>query len=108
MSLALLFAATDPAEIGKAACNLGNDAIGCGTGLLAAGGFVNNMINTVIVLIGALSVIMIIIGGLRYTLSGGDAAGLKSAKDTILYALIGLAVSLLSFAMVSFVISRLG
>lgn len=108
MSLALLFAATDPAEIGKTACNLGNDAIGCGTGLLAAGGFVSNMINTVIVLIGALSVIMVIIGGLRYTLSGGDAAGLKSAKDTILYALIGLAVSLLSFAIVSFVISRLG
>lgn len=96
-------------EIGDRACYIaGSGAIGCGTGLFAAGGFVTNAINTVIMIIGALSVIMIIIGGLRYVLSGGDAAGLKSAKDTILYALVGLAISLLSFAIVSFVISRLG
>ena len=75
--------------------------------MLAADGFVFNTIKMVIVIIGALSVIMVIIGGLRYTLSGGDSAGLKSAKDTIVYALVGLAVSLLSFTIVSFVISRL-
>jgi hypothetical protein len=101
------YLATAASEIGNKACSVSPDAIGCGTGLFSAGGFVFNAINTLIMIIGALSVIMIIIGGLRYVLSGGDSAGLKSAKDTILYALIGLAVSLLSFAMVSFVISRL-
>jgi len=106
MAQALL--ATSASDIGKTACSVAQDAIGCGsTGLLAADGFVFNTIKMVIVIIGALSVIMVIIGGLRYTLSGGDSAGLKSAKDTIVYALVGLAVSLLSFTIVSFVISRL-
>ena len=107
----LKFAAnTDPANIGKTACSVaGSGAIGCGgTSLLAQGGFVANAINTVLIIVGALSVIMVIVGGLRYTLSGGDSAGLKSAKDTIMYALIGLAITLLSFAIVSFVINKLG
>lgn len=103
--------AVDPATLGTKACNVaGSGAIGCGSGkgLLAPGGFVFNAINTVILVVGALSVIMIIIGGLRYVLSGGDSAGIKSAKDTIIYSLVGLVVALLSFAIVSFVITRLG
>ena len=100
--------ASAASALGDKACSVSPDAIGCGsTGLLSADGFVFNAINTVIFIIGALSVVMIVIGGLRYVLSGGDSAGLKSAKDTIMYALIGLAVALLSFVMVSFVISRL-
>ena len=96
-------------EVGDRACYIaGSGAIGCGKGLLEKGGFVNNAINTALLIIGALSVIMIIIGGLRYVLSGGDAAGLKSAKDTILYSLIGLVVALLSFAIVGFIINRVG
>lgn len=103
-----LFAAADPAQIGKSACSVaGSGAIGCGTSILAANGFVFNTINTVIMIAGAVSVVMVIIGGLRYTLSGGDSAGLKSAKDTILYALIGLAISILAFVIVGFVIGRL-
>lgn len=101
------FLATAASEIGTKACSVSPDAIGCGKSIFAADGFVFNAIKTVIVIIGALSVIMVIIGGLRYTLSGGDSAGLKSAKDTVLYALVGLAVALLSFSLVSFVISRL-
>lgn len=108
MILTLL--ANEASEIGDRACYIaGSSAIGCGgTGLLAPGGFVNTAVNTVIFIVGALSVIMVIVGGLRYVLSGGDAAGLKSAKETIIYALVGLAISLLSFAIVGFVITRLG
>lgn len=62
--------------------------------------------NTLIFVIGAIAVIMVIIGGLRYVLSNGDSAGIKSAKDTIMYALIGVVVSLLAYALVSYVISR--
>lgn len=101
--------ATTASEIGDKACKTaGSGAIGCDTGLLDKGGFVTTAINTVIFIIGALSVLMIIIGGLRYVLSGGDPAGLKGAKDTILYSLVGLVVALLSFGIVSFVITRVG
>lgn len=108
MSIFSLLAAVDPAEIGKSACSVGgNTAVGCSTGLLSSGGFVFNVINAVLLIIGALSVIMVIVGGLRYVLSGGDPAGLKSAKDTILYALVGLAVALLAYSIVSFVVTRI-
>lgn len=76
---------------------------GTGSGLTAAFGMIAN---TLIFLVGAIAVIMIIIGALRYVLSNGDAAGLKSAKDTILYALIGVVVAMLSYALVAFVIGR--
>jgi len=62
--------------------------------------------NTLIFIVGAISVIMVIVGGLRYVLSNGDSAGLKSAKDTIMYALIGVAVAVFAYALVAFVISR--
>lgn len=64
--------------------------------------------NTLIFLVGAIAVIMVIIGALRYVLSNGDSAGLKSAKDTILYALIGVVAAMISYALVQFVIARFG
>ncbi|MBW3538578.1 pilin [Candidatus Parcubacteria bacterium] len=62
--------------------------------------------NILIYLVGAIAVIMVIIGGLRYVLSGGDPAGTKSAKDTILYAVIGIVVAVLAYAVVNFVLRR--
>ena len=53
--------------------------------------------------IGIISVVMIIIGGIRYATSGGNAEKVKSAKNTILYAVVGLAVALLALAIVTFV-----
>lgn len=60
--------------------------------------------NTLIFIVGAIAVLMLIIGGLRYVLSGGDSAGVKGAKDTILFAIIGIIVAILAFAIVNFVI----
>lgn len=60
--------------------------------------------NVLLFIVGAISVIMIIIGGLRYVLSGGDSANVTAAKNTILYAIVGIIVSLLAFAVVNFVI----
>lgn len=60
--------------------------------------------NVLLFIVGAISVIMLIIGGIRYTLSGGDSTAVTSAKNTILYAVIGIIVSLLAFAVVNFVI----
>lgn len=60
--------------------------------------------NVLLFIVGAISVIMLIIGGIRYTVSGGDSTAVTSAKNTILYAVIGIIVSLLAYAVVNFVI----
>ncbi|MCL2094672.1 hypothetical protein FWH13_00965 [Candidatus Saccharibacteria bacterium] len=52
---------------------------------------------------GVLSVIFIIVGGIRYITSGGDAEKVKKAKNTILYACIGLAVAILAGAIALFI-----
>jgi hypothetical protein len=64
------------------------------------------IINILLFVIGAVSVIMIILGGIRYTLSNGDASQITSAKNTILYAVIGLIVALLAYAIVNFVVDQ--
>lgn len=70
-------------------------------------GFLKKVVNILIFIIGAISVIMIIVGGLRYVLSGGDQNSVKAGKDTILYAVIGLVVALMAYAIVNFVIGSL-
>ena len=67
---------------------------------------VRNITNVLLLIIGIVSVIMIIIGGIRYAVSGGDEKGVSGAKDTILYAVIGLIVAVLAYAIVNFVLSR--
>lgn len=52
-------------------------------------------------------VIVIVIGGIQYTISNGNPAGVQKAKQTIMYAAIGLAISLLAVAIVNFVVRAL-
>lgn len=94
--------ALDPAD----GVNSGIDAAGggAGSGNLRVG--IKDVINTLLFILGAIAVIMIVIGGIRYTLSNGDASSIKSAKDTILYAVIGLVVALLAYAIVNFVVDQ--
>jgi len=56
--------------------------------------------------LGAIAVIMIIVGGIRYTTSNGEASQIKSAKDTILYSIIGVIVAILAYAIVNFVVGN--
>ena len=63
--------------------------------------------NTLLFLIGAVAVIMLIIGGFRYVVSAGDANAVTGAKNTILYAIVGIVVAFLSYAAVNFVLFRL-
>lgn len=58
-------------------------------------------------LIGAISVIMLIVGGIQYVMSGGEQAKVTGAKNTILYAIIGIVVAFLAYAAVGFVSSQL-
>lgn len=60
--------------------------------------------NVLLFIIGAIAVIMLVVGGIRYTTSAGDSAAVTSAKNTILYAIVGIVVALLAFAVVNFVI----
>ena len=69
--------------------------------------FFKTLVNTLLYIIGALSVLMIIIGGLRYTLSGGSAEAVKSAKNIIMYAIIGLVVAFLAYAIINWVLVQL-
>ncbi len=75
--------------------------------LFGKGGLFQTISSLLIFIVGAVAVIMLIIGGLRYVLSAGDAKNVTAAKDTILYAIIGIVVALLSFALVQFVVGSL-
>lgn len=70
-------------------------------------GYVTTMLNGVIAVLGIVCVVVIIVGGVNYMTSSGDAGKVKKAKDTILYGLIGLAVCVLAFAIVNFVIANI-
>jgi len=78
----------------------------------SAGTTLGNIINTVInvfsIIVGAVSVIMIIVGGFRYITSGGNDQSIAGAKNTIIYALIGLVIVVLAQVIVHYVINRLG
>lgn len=71
---------------------------------------VNNLITTIInilsIVVGIIAVIMIIIAGLRYVTSGGKEEGVKGAKNTILYAIIGLVIVALAQIIVHFVLNK--
>lgn len=62
------------------------------------------VVNILLFLLGAIAVIMIIIGGIRYATANGDQSAVTSAKNTILYAVIGLIVAILAYAIVNFVL----
>jgi hypothetical protein len=102
----------------SAACDTGNLSISSGADCARGnqqpadlfGG--NNSIfsrvtNILLFLVGAISVIMLIIGGIRYVISGGDQAQVTSAKNTILYAIVGIVVAFLAYAAVNFVTQAL-
>lgn len=86
-----------------------NAAHGTGqpTDLFGPAGVITTITNILLFVVGALSVIMIIIGGLRYAISGGNATAVTAAKNTILYAIVGLVVAFLAFAAVNFVLTTI-
>ena len=72
--------------------------------LFGDGGFVTTITNVLLFVVGALSVIMLIIGGLRYVVSGGNASAVTAAKNTVLYAIVGLVVAFLAYSIINFVL----
>lgn len=76
--------------------------------LVGANGVFTQISNTILYVVGVISVIMLVWGGLRYILSGGDNKKVTDAKNTILYAIIGLIIAVLAFAIVNFVLNAIG
>lgn len=68
---------------------------------------IQTIVRVLLFLIGAISVIMIVVGGFRYTISQGDSTQVTSAKNTIMYAVIGLIIAIFAWAIVDFVIDNL-
>jgi hypothetical protein len=70
-------------------------------------GTIKTIINTVLMIVGLISVAFLIYGGVQYTTSAGQAEKVKNAKNTIMYAIIGLVVSILAFAIVNFILKEI-
>jgi len=70
------------------------------------GARVKTIVNILLYILGAIAVVMIVIGGIRYTTSNGDSGAITSAKNTILYSVIGLIVAILAYSIVNFVLTQ--
>lgn len=80
---------------------------GCPENLFGDTGVFRQITNVILYIAGIVVVVMLIIGGIRYVVSGGDSKKVTDAKNTVLYAIIGLVICFLAFAIVNFVISSL-
>ncbi len=69
-------------------------------------GIFKKVTDVLLFLAGAVAVIVLIIGGIRYVISSGDSGQVQSAKNTILYAVVGLVVVIMAYAIVNFVINQ--
>jgi hypothetical protein len=88
-------------DINDPNCDSQNDAV------QNLNNLIRRIINLLSIVVGFVAVIMIIIGGLRYITSGGSDTGVTSAKNTILYAIIGLIIVALAQLLVRFVLRQL-
>lgn len=88
------------------ACSGNADTAVCKAKNDNAASMVQNVINLLLYVLGIIAVIMIIIGGIRFTTSDGDPAGVKTARNTIIYSVVGLVVAIMAYAIVNLVLSR--
>ncbi len=98
-------------NVAGVSAQLDSDSIPQPTGsepnLFTSDGIFVTIADVLLFLVGAISVIMLIIGGLRYVISAGDQQAVTNAKNTILYAIVGIIVAFLAFAAVQFIVGEL-
>ena len=91
-------------------CSNGNEnSVYCknkNTGETQVNGIIKTIVEVLLTAVGVISIIMIVIGGIMFALSSGDAQKAVKARNTVLYAVVGLAVSLFASAIVNFVFNR--
>lgn len=103
--------ATVFADAKKDVCQ-GLQSTGAGANCAAPAGpsvetVIKAVINVLSWVVGVISLIMIIVGGFKYVTSGGDSSSTQSAKNTIIYALVGLIIVAFSQTIIRFVIEKL-
>ena len=118
MSLSVALFTTSLPAVAATSCDpsagltggVGDCTSGSGTvsALTGSNGVVTTIINVMLFIIGILCVIMIIFGGIRYTTSNGEPDRVKGAKNTIVYAVVGLIVAMVSWALVNWVFTNIG
>ncbi|HSX32554.1 MAG TPA: pilin [Candidatus Saccharimonadales bacterium] len=125
LSITLLFGAMPlavPAVVSAATTNIG-DCLSQGSDLTTGTGtscqpatagdgsttlqnIVTTVLNVFSIVVGIVAVVMIVVGGFKYITSGGESGNITSAKNTIVYAVIGLVVVALAQFIVKFVLNR--
>lgn len=68
---------------------------------------IEQVTNLLLFLLGAVAVIMLVIGGFKFVTSNGSAEQVKSAKNTVMYAIVGLVVAIVAYAVVRWVVAQL-
>jgi hypothetical protein len=84
----------DPNSVGVPVVPLNNNALA-------------DILGIVFIAVGGIAVLFLLIGAVRYVTSAGDQNNIKQAKDTILYAVIGIVISLSAFTIVQFTLGKL-
>lgn len=118
IAIAMLFSFAAPALVPVAAhadiqsklCQGTNLALdetgGCNSSDADLGGVASKVVNFLSLIVGVVAVIMIIVGGFRYITSGGESGNVSGAKNTLMYAIIGLIIVALAQFIVRFVLTN--
>lgn len=94
-------------DLNQGACKKSSNSAPCKASNDSVGAILKNVINVMLYLAGAIAVLVIVVGGIRYITSDGDPGSANKAKNTIIYALVGLVVAVMSYSIVNFVIERI-
>ncbi len=98
------YAATPPTPT-EEACKAISSGADCKSSKgLDFGGLIKTLIKVFAAIIGIAAVIMIMVSGFKYITASGDSAKVTSAKNTIIYAIIGLIIAALAQVIVRYVI----
>jgi len=81
-------------------------AAGCQSGGASVDTITKTVINVITVLAGIVTVVMVIIAGIKFATSGGDSNKVTSARNSLMYALVGLVVVVLAQVIVKFVLTK--
>lgn len=73
----------------------------------SVGKSIQNIINILLYIAGVIAVIYVVIAGYRYVFSNGDSGSITKAKNTLIYALVGLAMAILAYAIVNFILDNI-
>ena len=97
---------TASAAILDQACTGVNNDVCSKKGDTDANPLIVSVVNLLLYIVGIVAVIMIIVGGMKYLTSSGDSGKVTSAKNTVVYAVVGLLVAIFSWVIVNFIVKQ--